>query len=67
MEHYPATDTFESILESVNLAFTIIFTLEAVLKLASLGHRYYFYVKWNRLDFTIVCLSIFVFISGSSF
>ena len=67
IEHYPASETFEEALESINLGFTFIFTLEAILKLFSLGHRYYFYVQWNRLDFTIVCLSLFVLLTGSSF
>lgn len=43
------------ILGMLNLAFSSIFVLEAMLKLIALGCRAYFRSMWNRFDFIIVC------------
>merc|ERR1711871_381450 len=50
----PSMDIF---LETANLIFGIIFTIEAVIKLIGLGVSQYFSENWNRFDFTLVCLS----------
>ncbi|GIM03600.1 hypothetical protein Vretimale_8331, partial [Volvox reticuliferus] len=44
----------EDIQEKLNIAFTGIYTLEAVLKLYSLGSRTYFADPWNKFDFVVV-------------
>jgi hypothetical protein len=46
----------ESTLESMNYVFTIIFTVEFVLKITGMG-RQYFYYGWNFFDFSLVILS----------
>ena len=45
---------YETALEMINYAFAIIFTVEAVIKLAGLQWNY-FDDNWNRFDFAIVC------------
>eukprot|EP00003_Mantamonas_plastica_P025079 TRINITY_DN4832_c2_g1_i1.p1 TRINITY_DN4832_c2_g1~~TRINITY_DN4832_c2_g1_i1.p1 ORF type:complete len:652 (-),score=247.12 TRINITY_DN4832_c2_g1_i1:68-2023(-) len=52
--HYGMTAEFESMLETTNLVFTIIFAIEFVLKIIALYPRKYFVDPWNRLDFVIV-------------
>jgi len=47
------SDTYGTVLESINYGFSVIFNLECFLKLIGLG-RYYFDESWNRFDFTIV-------------
>ena len=46
-----------SILDSINLAFSIVFICEMVLKLCAYG-RGYFYSGWNCFDFGVVMASI---------
>ena len=46
----------EFILETLNFMFTLIFSVEFVLKFTGLG-RQYFYTRWNNFDFTLVVLS----------
>ncbi|XP_059811670.1 sodium channel protein type 4 subunit alpha A [Hypanus sabinus] len=58
MEHYPMTESFESMLSVGNLVFTGIFTAEMVLKLIALDPYYYFQVGWNIFDSIIVTLSL---------
>ena len=53
---------YENSLENMNLAFTIIFILEAAIKLIGLGPKAYFHSKWNRFDFCIVIASILEFL-----
>ena len=38
--------------------FTIIFVLEAIIKIAHFGWRKYIYENWNKLDFILVIISI---------
>lgn len=45
------------IVEAVNFVFTIIFCLEALVKIIGFGTRY-FYDGWNVFDFAIVLGSI---------
>jgi len=41
-----------------NVAFTFIFTMEAIIKLLGLGPRWYFLDYWNVFDLAVVILSI---------
>ncbi|XP_023239807.1 sodium channel protein para-like [Centruroides sculpturatus] len=57
MEHYHQTETFDSILERLNIFFIAIFTTECVLKMFAL-RWYYFKEPWNVFDCVVVTLSI---------
>ena len=46
----------EFILETLNFMFSLIFSVEFVLKFTGLG-RQYFYTRWNNFDFILVVLS----------
>ncbi|CAF1300247.1 unnamed protein product, partial [Adineta steineri] len=50
---------FSKVLLIFDKIFTIIFTLELILKWFAYGIRDYFKTGWNRLDFFIVFISIF--------
>eukprot|EP00354_Favella_ehrenbergii_P005952 CAMPEP_0170475016 /NCGR_PEP_ID=MMETSP0123-20130129/16765_1 /TAXON_ID=182087 /ORGANISM="Favella ehrenbergii, Strain Fehren 1" /LENGTH=164 /DNA_ID=CAMNT_0010745301 /DNA_START=3755 /DNA_END=4249 /DNA_ORIENTATION=- len=67
MDYYGASDEFTFILETSNLIFVFIFTLEAVLKLLGLGVTYYFYIDWNKFDFAVVIMSLLSLGDTSSF
>ena len=54
-------DVYDDIAEISNLAFGVIFLIEAILKLIAYGRRY-FLDDWNRFDFSIVIASILGFI-----
>ncbi|UYV77086.1 para [Cordylochernes scorpioides] len=56
-DQYGQTDTYEEILERLNLFFIAVFTCECVLKVLALRH-YYFKEPWNIFDFVVVTLSI---------
>ena len=43
----------------INSVFTVFFMIEATLKLAGLGPRWYFVDTWNLFDFLVVVASIF--------
>ena len=59
LNHYGQTDAFVDMLHSANSVFLVMFSLEAVVKLAGLGIRQYFRVsKWNTFDFLIVVASL---------
>ena len=60
--HFGMTSAQEDALYWGNLAFVIIYILEAVAKLTALFPRYYFAEAWNTFDFIIVVLSI-IFLS----
>lgn len=64
MEHHNASKGFEFAMEWANLVFSIIYTVEAAIKL--IGHRkFYFYKSWNVFDFVIVCAAWFGMIIDS--
>ncbi|XP_074649873.1 sodium channel protein 1 brain-like isoform X1 [Tubulanus polymorphus] len=57
VEHYKQTQTITVALDIINVIFTTIFTLEAVIKI--IGMRYHYFRRaWNVFDFIIVLLSI---------
>ncbi len=58
MDYEGASEQYLQILDILNLIFVVIFTSEAVLKLIGLGPTYYFYIDWNKFDFTVVIMSL---------
>lgn len=48
----------DEILDILNYAFTVVFLLEAVLRVIALGFSRYIRDRWNQLDILIVALSI---------
>lgn len=61
---------YDDILDHINLAFTIVFIVEAGLKLIAYGIKGYFLDGWNQFDFCVVTTSILDLVlsySGKSF
>ncbi|XP_051994917.1 voltage-dependent T-type calcium channel subunit alpha-1H-like isoform X1 [Xyrauchen texanus] len=58
IEHYNQPSYLEESLKYCNYVFTIIFIIEALLKLVAFGLRRFFKDRWNQLDLAIVLLSI---------
>uniref|UniRef100_A0A8D0GI26 Calcium voltage-gated channel subunit alpha1 H n=1 Tax=Sphenodon punctatus TaxID=8508 RepID=A0A8D0GI26_SPHPU len=58
MEHYNQPKSLDEALKYCNYVFTIVFVVEAVLKLVAFGFRRFFKDRWNQLDLAIVLLSI---------
>lgn len=56
-ESYDQSKTMKSILENLNLAFVVIFTIECLIKIFAL-RQYYFTNGWNLFDCLIVVISI---------
>ena len=57
-EHHNASKAFEEVMWWANLIFSIIYSIEAAIKL--IGHRkFYFYKSWNVFDFVIVVAAWF--------
>jgi voltage-dependent calcium channel L type alpha-1D len=52
---YDEPKSVSSITELLNFILTIIFTIEAGIKLYALGPKFYFKDSWNVFDFIIVC------------
>ena len=65
-----ASDTYNKVIENLNLSFTSIFILEACLKLIGNGPSQYFKSQWNRFDFFVAVCSlvdlIITYIAASS-
>ncbi|XP_048254003.1 sodium channel protein 1 brain-like isoform X4 [Haliotis rufescens] len=57
IEHYNQSDAVSQVLDIMNIIFTTVFTLEALVKLVGL-RWHYFRQAWNVFDFIIVILSI---------
>ena len=57
MDYVGASQTYKTVLSNGNLAFLIIFGIEAVCKLIAHGPKFYFLENWNKFDFVIVVLS----------
>ena len=53
MEHDSASDEFNNAMVYANYVFTVIYTLEAILKIIG-TRKFYFYKSWNIFDFVIV-------------
>ncbi|KAG8518020.1 LOW QUALITY PROTEIN: Voltage-dependent L-type calcium channel subunit alpha-1S, partial [Galemys pyrenaicus] len=58
MQHYHQSEQMNHVSDILNVAFTIIFTLEMVLKLMAFKAKGYFGDPWNVFDFLIVIGSI---------
>ncbi|XP_045715996.1 voltage-dependent L-type calcium channel subunit alpha-1S isoform X2 [Phyllostomus hastatus] len=58
MQHYNQSEQMNHISDILNVAFTLIFTLEMLLKLVAFKARGYFGDPWNVFDFLIVIGSI---------
>ncbi|XP_058508951.1 voltage-dependent T-type calcium channel subunit alpha-1H [Solea solea] len=58
IEHYNQPQYLEEVLKYCNYVFTIIFVIEALLKLVAFGIHRFFKDRWNQLDIAIVALSI---------
>ncbi|KAJ7306000.1 hypothetical protein JRQ81_010366 [Phrynocephalus forsythii] len=58
MEHFNQPKSLDEALKYCNYVFTIVFVIEAILKLVAFGFRRYFKDRWNQLDLAIVLLSI---------
>lgn len=57
IQHYGQSEEVQFTLNVINLVFTAIFLLEAVIRIVAL-RLHYFTQPWNIFDFTIVILSI---------
>ncbi|CAD8079148.1 unnamed protein product [Paramecium primaurelia] len=53
-------------IDQINFAISIIFCLEAILKILTFGPIAYFKVNWNQFDFIIVVISIIDFVTNES-
>jgi hypothetical protein len=58
LEYDDMEESYAYFLESSNLCFSIVFALEAVLKIIAYGNSY-FKNSWNKFDFFVVLASIF--------
>ncbi|NWV35321.1 CAC1S protein, partial [Grantiella picta] len=58
MQHYNQSEEMNHVSDILNVAFTILFTLEMVLKLMAFKVKGYFGDPWNVFDFLIVIGSI---------
>jgi hypothetical protein len=61
MSNETATPNFLAALDDINYVFTVIFIVEAILKLIAFGKRYYI-SNWNKFDFFVVCCSLLDFL-----
>lgn len=57
MNYDGMSDSYSDMVDGINLAFTAVFIVELLLKLAALDFQY-FTSSWNNFDFCIVMLSI---------
>ena len=53
MRYARMSDLYSNILENFNLAFAIIFNIEAIIKISAFGKSYFNYA-WNKFDLSIV-------------
>ena len=56
-QHYKQSDDITYMLRIVNLIFTIIFTIELIMRIIALRYQY-FLDRWNVFDFLIVFFSL---------
>nr|AEJ87268.1 voltage operated calcium channel Cav1B [Dugesia japonica] len=57
-EHYRQSLWLDSFQDTANIIFVVLFTLEMLIKMYSLGMRCYFDFMFNRFDFFVVIFSI---------
>nr|XP_033477259.1 voltage-dependent R-type calcium channel subunit alpha-1E isoform X3 [Epinephelus lanceolatus] len=58
MKYYSAPPAYEAVLKHLNTAFTVLFSVECVLKIMAFGFLNYFRDTWNIFDFITVLGSI---------
>uniref|UniRef100_A0A671VYF0 Voltage-dependent L-type calcium channel subunit alpha n=1 Tax=Sparus aurata TaxID=8175 RepID=A0A671VYF0_SPAAU len=56
IQHYEQSKTFTSVMDLLNMIFTVVFTIEMIIKLLALRH--YFIDPWNSFDALIVVGSV---------
>ncbi|XP_077463702.1 voltage-dependent R-type calcium channel subunit alpha-1E [Stigmatopora argus] len=58
MKYYSAPPVYDSVLKHLNTAFTVLFSIECILKIMAFGFLNYFRDTWNIFDFITVLGSI---------
>jgi voltage-dependent calcium channel L type alpha-1D len=58
IKYHGQSQTYSSVLEYINMLFTVVYTFECILKLFAWSPKYYFYEIWNVFDFIIVIGSL---------
>ncbi|XP_047655702.1 voltage-dependent R-type calcium channel subunit alpha-1E isoform X3 [Tachysurus fulvidraco] len=58
MKYYSAPPVYDAVLKHLNTAFTLLFSIECVLKILAFGFMNYFRDTWNIFDFITVLGSI---------
>ncbi|KAG5282274.1 hypothetical protein AALO_G00054190 [Alosa alosa] len=58
VQHYQQSKLFTSIMDILNLIFTLVFTVEMIIKLLALRTYHYFIDAWNSFDALIVVGSV---------
>ncbi|XP_056598703.1 voltage-dependent R-type calcium channel subunit alpha-1E [Triplophysa dalaica] len=58
MKYHSAPATYDTVLKHLNTAFTVLFSLECILKIMAFGVMNYFRDTWNIFDFITVLGSI---------
>ena len=56
--HHDPSTQFTDVAEALNLVFSVIFLLEAIIKVIGFGWKQYIGDWWNRFDFLIVILTV---------
>jgi len=65
LEHQGQGDAFTTVMETFNIFFTAIFTIEAAFKLYAFYPTEYFADRWNCFDFFVCALSIIGLATGA--
>uniref|UniRef100_A0A669FA64 Voltage-dependent L-type calcium channel subunit alpha n=1 Tax=Oreochromis niloticus TaxID=8128 RepID=A0A669FA64_ORENI len=65
VQHYEQSKLFTSIMDILNMIFTVVFTIEMIIKLMALRAHHYFIDPWNSFDALIVVGSV-LYTSASS-
>ncbi|XP_029292495.1 voltage-dependent L-type calcium channel subunit alpha-1D [Cottoperca gobio] len=58
VQHYEQSKLFTSVMDILNMIFTVIFTVEMIIKLLALRVHHYFIDPWNSFDALIVVGSV---------
>uniref|UniRef100_A0A7N5ZTN6 Voltage-dependent L-type calcium channel subunit alpha n=1 Tax=Anabas testudineus TaxID=64144 RepID=A0A7N5ZTN6_ANATE len=58
VQHYEQSKLFTSIMDILNMIFTVVFTIEMIIKLLALRAHHYFIDPWNSFDALIVVGSV---------
>ncbi|XP_047431902.1 voltage-dependent L-type calcium channel subunit alpha-1D [Mugil cephalus] len=58
VQHYEQSKLFTSIMDILNMIFTVVFTIEMIIKLLALRVHHYFIDPWNSFDALIVVGSV---------